>query len=104
MRRKRKEIVRAALDLADQLATVTDGSYARTRGGDRVDVSKYAHGAAAALGLLAMYAHGCGRPTVEEVLCMAIDWSDRLARDVAERPEGVSSKVVDLRGEGADYE
>lgn len=102
--RKKREIVQSAIDLAGELSKVADGSFARRGSGDRVDVSKYAHGAAVALGLLAMYAHGCVRPTVEEVLCMAIDWSDRLARDVAEHPEGVSSKDVDLRGEGADHE
>ena len=104
MRRKRKEIVRAALDLAGQLATVTDGSYARMRGGDRVDVFQYAHGAAAALGLLALYASGRSKPTVTEVLGMAVDWSASLARDVAEHPGDVTQETFDLRGEADDHE
>lgn len=104
MRRKRKEIVRAAVELAGQLATVTDGSYARMRGGDRVDVSQYAHGAAAALGLLALYASGGAEPTVTRVLGTAVDWSARLARDVADHPDDVTQETIDLRGEASDHE
>lgn len=105
MRRKRKEIVRAALDLAGQLAMVTDGSYARKGNGDRVEVSPYAHGAAVALGMLALYASGGhGMPTATEVLGAAVDWSAKLARDVAEHPDDVTQETIDLRGEAADHE
>ena len=105
MRRKRKEIVRAAVELAGQLATVTDESYVRRGDGSRVDVSSYAHGAAVALGLLALYASGGhGMPTVTEVLGAAVDWSASLARDVAEHPDDVTRETIDLREEAADHE
>ena len=104
MRRKRKEIVRAALELAGQLGTVTDGSYARRRNGDRAEVSPYAHGAAVALGMLALYASGGAKPTVPGILGAAVDWSAKLARDVAEHPDDVTQETIDLRGEASDHE
>ena len=104
MRRKRKEIVRAALDLAGQLAMVTDGSYVRRKDGSRSDVSAYAHGAAVALGLLAHYASGGAEPTVTGILGAAVDWSAKIARDVAEHPDDVTQETIDLRGEASDHE
>ena len=46
--RKKKDILATAALLAGELSTVCQGSVARMRDGSTVDVSRYAHGAAAA--------------------------------------------------------
>lgn len=102
--RKKKEILRVAGDLAGELSTVCKGSSIKRSDGTTVDASRYAHGAAVALGLLLMYALGEGRPTMDEVLTTALSWSDNQEKKVAEHPENVTSKTIDLRDEGADHE
>ena len=102
--RKKREIIETARLLAGELSTVGKGSVARMSDGSTVDVSRYAHGAAVALGLLAMYAKGYKSPTVGEIISVAIDWHEDHTRSMSEHPEDISSKVVDLRGEGADHE
>ena len=99
--RKKKEIIKTASLLADELSTVGEGSFARMRDGSTVDVSCYAHGAAVALGLLVMYATGYKSPTVGELISVALDWHEDHTRSMAEHPGDVTSKTIDLR-EGAD--
>ena len=102
--RKKKEIIRTASLLAGELSTVGEGSVARMRDGSTVDVSRYAHGAAVALGLLAMYAKGYKSPTVGEVISVAIDWHEDHTRSMSEHPEDVTSETIDLREGVADHE
>lgn len=102
--RKKREIIKTASLLADNLSTVGEGSFARMRDGSTVDVSRYAHGAAVALGLLALYAKGCKSPTVGEILSVAIDWHEDHTRSMAEHPEDVTSETVDPREGVADHE
>lgn len=105
MRKKRNIVATAAL-LAEELGTVCEGSVARKRDGSRVDdVCRYAHGAAAALGMLVLYAEGdMERPTARQILLAALDWHEEQSRDIAEHPEHVTSETIDLRGEEADHE
>ena len=103
MRRKR-DIVKTASLLAVELSTVGEGSVARMRDGSTVDVSRYAHGAAVALGLLALYARGCKSPTVGEIISVAIDWHENHTRSMAEHPGDVTSETIDLREGVADHE
>ena len=102
--RKKREIIKTASLLAGELSTVGEGSVARMRDGSTVDVSHYAHGAAVALGLLALYAKGCKSPTVGEIISVAIDWHEDHTRSMAEHPEDVTSETIDLREGVADHE
>lgn len=102
--RKKKEIIRTASLLAGELSTVGEGSVARMRDGSTVDVSRYAHGAAVALGLLVMYAKGCKSPTVGDVISVAVDWHEDHTKSMAEHPEDVTSETIDLREEVANHE
>ena len=102
--RKKKEILSVAEDLAGKLSTVCKGSTIKRSDGTTVDASRYAHGAAVALGLLLMYALGEGRPTMDDVLTTALSWSDSQEKKVAEHPENVTSETIDLRDEEADHE
>ena len=102
---KKKEILATAAVLAGELSTVCEGSRVKRASGETIDVTPYAHGAAVALGLLALYAEGGReRPTARQVMSSAIDWHENLARLVAEHPEMVTSETIDLgEGEG-DHE
>lgn len=104
--RKKLDIMATAALLAGELSTVCEGSVARTRDGSEVDdLSRYAHGAAAALGMLILYAEGDReRPTARQILLAALDWHEKQSRDVAEHPEHVTNETVDLRVEEADHE
>lgn len=103
--RKKLDIMATAALLARELNTVCEGSAARTRDGSEVDVSRYAHGAAAALGMLILYAEEVReRPTARQILLAALDWHEEQSRDVAEHPEHVTNETIDLRGEEADHE
>lgn len=103
--RKKKEIMVTAALLAGELSTVCEGSVARTKDGSEVDVSRYAHGAAAALGMLVLYAEGGSkRPTAKQIILAALDWHEDQSIAVAEHPEDVTSETFDLRDEVADHE
>lgn len=102
--RKKRDIIKTASLLAGELSVVGEGSVARMRDGSTVDVSRYAHGAAVALGLLALYAKGYKSPTVGEIISVAIDWHEDHTRSMAERPGDVTSETIDLRDEEADHE
>lgn len=103
--RKKKDILATAALLAGELSTVCEGSVAKMRSGETVDVSRYAHGAAVALGLLVLFAEGDGRaPTINDVVSTALDWSEAQARSMAEHPEDVTSETIDLREGEADHE
>lgn len=102
--RKKREIIKTASLLAGELSVVGEGSVARMRDGSTVDVSRYAHGAAVALGLLALYAKGCKSPTVGEIISVAIDWHEDHTRSMAEHPGDVTSETIDLREGVADHE
>lgn len=103
--RKKLDIIATAALLAGELSTVCEGSVARMRDGSEVDVSRYAHGAAAALGMLVLYAEGDReRPTASQIISAALDWHEDQSMDVAEHPEDVTSETFDLRGEEADHE
>ena len=103
--RKKLDIMTTAALLAGELSTVCEGSVARMRDGSEVDVSRYAHGAAAALGMLVLYAEGDGkRPTAGQIISAALDWHEDQSRDVAEHPEDVTSETIDLREGVADHE
>lgn len=102
---RKKEILKSAALLASELSTVGEGSLARMRDGSTVEVSRYAHGAAAALGLLVLYAEGGGeRPTIGQVISVALDWHEDHTRSMAEHPEEVTIKTIGLRGKEADHE
>lgn len=102
---RKKEILATAAELAGELCAVCEGSRVERRSGETIDVTPYAHGAAVALGLLALYAEGGReRPTARQVVTHAIDWGEHQARLAAEHPEMVTSETFDLRGEVADHE
>lgn len=102
--RKKKEIIETARLLAGELNTVGEGSVARMSDGSTVDVSRYAHGAAVALGLLVLYAEGHKMPTVADVVRVALDWHEDHTRSMAEHPEDVTRETIDPREGVADHE
>ena len=102
--RKKREILRAARLLSGELSAVGEGSVTRMADGSTVDVVPYAHGAAAALGLLVLYAEGHGMPTTTDVVRVALDWSEEQAKATAEHPEDVASETIDLREGAGDHE
>lgn len=92
-----------AARLAGKLSSVTKGT-AKTRDGREIDITQYAHGAGVALGLLVTYAFGDDEPTLEEIVGVAMDWSDKVANGASEHPENVTRETIDLREEVADHE
>lgn len=97
MRKSKKEVLRVAMRLAEKFAAVADGSFATKRGGERVSVTPYAHGAAAALGMLVVYAEGGPEPDMTDVIVTAMEWSEKHAnRATRVEYDGCKVKHVDL--------
>lgn len=101
--RKKREIVLMAAHLAGELSSVSKAA-ATTRDGAEVDVTPYAHGAGVALGLMVTYAFGESEPTVEEIVGVAMDWTDKVAKEATEHQERVRKMTFDPRDEEADHE
>lgn len=95
--------MKTAAHLAGELSSVTKGT-ATTREGEEVDITQYAHGAGVALGLMVTYAFGDDEPTLEEIVGVAVDWTDKVAKRASEHSENVTTETIDLREGVADHE
>ena len=101
--RKKMEIVLTAAHLAGELSSVSK-AVVTTKDGVEVDLTPYAHGAGVALGLMVTYAFGESEPTVEEIVGVAMDWTDKVAKEAAEHPERVRKMTFDPHEGVADHE